>query len=113
MMAELETRSGLSADTLKRLRTVFAATPGLDRVWLYGSRACGRHRRGSDIDLAVDGRLTHEASVRLSERLDALDLPYKIDLVHLDAAIDPALHARIRREGLLLFDRDAISTPTQ
>jgi type I restriction enzyme S subunit len=52
-------------------------------VWVFGSRATGRARRYSDLDLAIDaGRsLTLNESARLSEAFRDSDLPYRVDLV--------------------------------
>ncbi|MCS6786190.1 MAG: nucleotidyltransferase domain-containing protein [Thiobacillaceae bacterium] len=95
--------TGLDAATLARLRAVFAACAEVERVWLYGSRARGRYRPGSDLDLAVEGELDFDALTRLLDRLDDLDLPLKIDLHRLEDIQDAALRAAIRREGLLLY----------
>jgi predicted nucleotidyltransferase len=52
-------------------------------VWVFGSRATGRARRYSDLDLAIDvGRpLTLDETARLREEFSDSDLPYRIDLV--------------------------------
>jgi predicted nucleotidyltransferase len=53
----------------------------LQEVWLYGSRAMGRHRPGSDIDLTlVAPGLSHQRRLRLMGALDELLLPWSIDL---------------------------------
>ena len=50
---------------------------------MFGSRATGRARRYSDIDLAIDaGRpLTLHELAGLSEAFSDSDLPYRVDLV--------------------------------
>jgi predicted nucleotidyltransferase len=57
--------------------------PAYVGAWVFGSRATGRARRFSDLDLAIDaGRpLTLEEMARLSEAFSDSDLPYRIDLV--------------------------------
>ena len=52
-------------------------------VWVFGSRAAGRARRYSDLDLAVDaGRpLTLDESAMLREAFEESDLPYRVDIV--------------------------------
>ena len=35
--------SGVAAVSLMRLLRVFENTPGVDAVWLFGSRAAGKH----------------------------------------------------------------------
>ena len=60
--------------------------PGLRRVVPYGSRALGRHRSGSDVDLC----------------LDDLPLPWRFDL-QLDHLITHAgLRDHIQRTGVCL-----------
>lgn len=52
-------------------------------VWVFGSRATGRARRYSDLDLAVDaGRpLTLDETASLAEAFGDSDLPYQFDIV--------------------------------
>ena len=47
--------TGLSPDEIERMRSVFRRVPAIREVVLYGSRARGTHRAGSDIDLALVG----------------------------------------------------------
>ena len=49
---------------------------------MFGSRATGRARRYSDLDLAIDAgrRLTLDEIAGLAEAFSDSDLPYKVDL---------------------------------
>ena len=60
-----------------------ANLPRTAKVWVFGSRAAGRARPYSDLDLAVDaGRsLTLEELASLAEAFGESDLPYRVDLV--------------------------------
>ena len=72
---------GLSAETSARLLAVLTADPAVEEIWLYGSRAMGRHRPGSDIDITlVAPTLRHDDRLRLMAALDDLLLPWSIDL---------------------------------
>ena len=64
--------------------------PAATTVWVFGSRATGRARRYSDLDLAIDaGRaLTLDESARLRESFDDSDLPYRVDIVDWRTASD-------------------------
>ena len=42
---------GLSDRTLQKIRDVFSHYPEVEKAILYGSRATGDYRNGSDIDL--------------------------------------------------------------
>ncbi len=52
-------------------------------VWVFGSRATGRARRYSDLDLAIDaGRpLSLDETAALAEAFSDSDLPYRVDIV--------------------------------
>lgn len=46
---------GLSPTTLDKLNSIFVQHPAIDSVLIYGSRAKGNYRPGSDIDLTIKG----------------------------------------------------------
>jgi predicted nucleotidyltransferase len=72
---------GLSEKVIDRINSVFRRFPGIDEVILYGSRAKGNFRTGSDIDLTIKGHQIDLSTLYSIEReLDDLMLPYKIDL---------------------------------
>lgn len=96
---------GIAPTSAAKLARLFEAAPGLDRVWIYGSRARGDHRDGSDIDLAVDapGMSSSEFSA-LSGRLEALGLIYRTDLLRLQDVQDEAFRARIERDRKVFWE---------
>jgi predicted nucleotidyltransferase len=76
-------RLDLPADELRLVLAILAVNlPDGATAWVFGSRATGRARRYSDLDLAVDaGRpLTLDETARLSEAFRDSDLPYRVDL---------------------------------
>lgn len=78
--------------------------PGVT-VWLFGSRATGRARRYSDLDLAIDaGRslLLDETAV-LAEAFSDSDLPYRVDIVDWHAIGDD-FRRRIAADRLPLLE---------
>lgn len=95
---------GLSETTVDRIRGVLAQFPEVEKAVLYGSRAKGTHRPGSDIDLALcGGGLDHRQLSRIAEALDDLLLPYQIDLSLCASLTHPALLDHIRRVGVTLY----------
>lgn len=103
---------GLSPEALIKIKAVFDGYPQVDRVRVFGSRALGRHRTGSDLDLAVDGtNLGLNDLLELHLRLDNLLLPYKFDLVAFAQISEPSLREHIERAGVTLFERKTSSTP--
>jgi uncharacterized protein len=65
------------------LNILRAHLPPNTKAWVFGSRATGRARLYSDLDLAIDAgrRLTLDETARLSEALSDSDLPYRVDLI--------------------------------
>ncbi len=71
-------------------------------VWAFGSRATGRYlKRFSDLDLAVEGRLTWRERSTLAEDFDDSALPIKVDIVELDM-VDEDFRERIKRDFVLV-----------
>jgi predicted nucleotidyltransferase len=95
----------------QKLLGVLAACPAVEEVWLYGSRAMGRHRPASDVDLTLRGeRLTHGDLLRLMEAIDDLLLPWQVDL-SLEAHLNEDLRAHVERVGLCLLSRGSRRNP--
>ena len=77
----------------------------VDAVWLFGSRAMGRERPGSDIDLCVDAAdLSHADRLRLMAAIDDLLLPWTVDLA-LRHELPPDLVSHVQRVGRCLWTR--------
>lgn len=95
---------GISEDSFNNIIGVFNAFKKITQVRLFGSRALGRHRPGSDIDLAVEGdSLTLNDLLEIRLKLDNLMLPYRFDLVVLDDQITPELRDHIERVGTVIY----------
>ncbi len=50
------------------------------RVFVYGSRAKGEHRRFSDLDLAIAGDIDPLMMAQLTFDLEDSDLPFQVDV---------------------------------
>ncbi len=97
-------RHGLPASAVARIRAVLAAHPEVDRAILYGSRATGNFKPGSDIDLTLEGEgLTHDLLLRIMTELDDLLLPWTIDLSLFKDLNHQALREHIERVGVVFF----------
>jgi len=101
-------KHGLNGATVDRIRSVLATFSEVDKAILYGSRAKGSHKRGSDIDLALFGSDLDETILcRISNALDDLLLPYKIDLSIFANISNPNLLGHIGRVGLVLYEKQS------
>ena len=97
---------GLSKGTVASIRAVFERFPEIEKAVLYGSRAKGTFKHGSDIDLTLYGdNLTPSQLGDIVEALDDLLLPYTIDL-SLYADLNHAkLCEHINRVGVAFYER--------
>ena len=99
---------GLNDSTIEKIQHVFETFSEIDKVVLYGSRAKGNYRDGSDIDLTLFGaELNQQSCSTIAEALDDLLLPYTIDLSVFDQLKHPALEAHIERVGKIFYQRKA------
>jgi len=95
---------GLSPDDILLIKKVFAANPKVYEVILFGSRAMGNYKAGSDIDLAVvSERITFDDLLDLGTQLEALGLLYKFDLQNLREIKDPDVIDHIQRVGKVFY----------
>lgn len=95
---------GLKESTIDKINSVFSRFPHIKKVVLYGSRAKGTFRTGSDIDLTIVGELTHWEQLRIENELDDLLLPYKIDLSLLHQIENQDLLDHIGRIGVVFYE---------
>ena len=73
--------TGLTQDIWQKINATFANYPSVTEVLLYGSRAKGNYRSGSDIDLTMRGEgLNLKLLNKIANDLDDLLLPYSFDL---------------------------------
>ena len=98
---------GLSAQTLQKIRDVFLRYPQIEEAVLYGSRARGDYKNGSDIDLTLRGgtELTHTILSQIANNLDDQLLPYTIDLSIFKNIRNPEMIEQIKRVGVALYKR--------
>lgn len=96
---------GLKRDTVERINSVFSSHPGVQKVIIYGSRAKGNYKNGSDIDLAIIGESVDLTELlQIENELDDLLLPYKIDLSLMNKIENNDLIEHINRVGLVFYE---------
>ena len=99
---------GLPFDVVRQITAVLTRYPQVESATLYGSRAKGNYKTGSDIDLTLHGEadLTLSVVYRIIDDLDDLLLPYTIDLSIFQDIDDPDVVAHIRRVGVPFYESD-------
>ena len=101
---------GLSRQVVERIQSVLAHFPEVAGAVLFGSRAKGTAKAGSDIDLALYGEgLDWRVLGRIENELDDLLLPYTFSLLRHDTRTDSDVAAHIARVGVPFYQRGAAS----
>lgn len=98
---------GLSQSTIQKIFSVLSHYPQVDKAVLYGSRAKGNFKNGSDIDLTLRGgkELTLNVLYRIMDELDDLLLPYTIDLSIFDDIRDADVIEHIQRVSVMFYEK--------
>lgn len=99
----------LSDKLITQIRELARRHP-IQRVVLFGSRARGAHHAASDIDLAVFPLPDFISRGLVSSEIDELATLLKIDLVFVEEQTDAVLLDRIKREGVVLYERSEPKT---
>ncbi len=101
---------GLSDADHAAICRVFEKHSCIEKVVIYGSRALGRNRVGSDLDLAFFGdNLTVQDLSKIECDLDDLLLPYTFDIVVFEKIENVDLVAHIERAGKSFYLRKSTS----
>ena len=96
---------GLPDRTLEELDEIFRKYPEIRQAILYGSRAKGNYRQGSDIDLSFKTRDGFDFNnlLRIGNDFDDSNIPYFVDVSVYDSISNPGLKAHIDRVGKVIY----------
>lgn len=96
---------GLPPATLEAIRRILAEEPAVKKAVIYGSRAKGTYRPGSDIDLTLYGDgLDLDTLGRIATRLHESPIPYQVDLSIFELIDHAGLREHIQRVGQPFYE---------
>ena len=103
---------GLPERTVNELLEYFKSKPEVEKVMVYGSRAKGNFKNGSDIDFAVwldeksvkMGKTAYD--LRIEAELDDLDTPYMFDVTDYNNLTHTGMKQSIDRDGVLFYEKN-------
>lgn len=100
---------GLSDKSYNLIKDVFKSYQNIDSVEIFGSRAMGTEKNGSDIDLVLKGSsISFEDILNISSELDDLPLAYQYDIMDYYKIDNIALTEHIDKYGIVFYFRDAL-----
>jgi len=99
-------RFGLDDSIIEQLQAVFRRYGEVDEVVIYGSRAKGNFRTGSDIDMTVKGQgINRKIIGDIWQDIEDLNFPYKVDLSDYAALDATSLCEHIERVGKVFYSK--------
>jgi predicted nucleotidyltransferase len=97
---------GLRSSDIDLIVEILRRHPDIEEAIIFGSRAIGNYKPGSDVDIALKGNLNSEisndVSVELNERVP---LPYKFDVVAYATLSHMPLIEHIDRYGKVVYKK--------
>ena len=97
---------GLDKTTTDKINSVFLKYPEIEEVVIYGSRAKGNYREGSDIDITLKGEnLTDNIRSNVCLAIDDLNTPYLFDISIFHKLSSTSLVEHINRVGQIFYKK--------
>src|SRR6056297_2834560 len=95
---------GLKEETILKITSVLKKFPQVEKAVLYGSRAKGNFKKGSDIDLTLMGEnLDLTLTNKIETEIDDLLLPYTFDISIYHQLNNSKLIDHIDRVGKIFY----------
>lgn len=95
---------GLRDETIDKINIVFSKYLQIEKAVLYGSRAKGNFKNGSDIDITFFGKkLNQNILFKIEDEIDDLLLPYSFDLSIFENIENLKLKEHINRVGKVFY----------
>ena len=106
-MVSSDLKFGLTESDWKEVLKPFCNHKEIERVVIFGSRAKGTHKEGSDIDLALFGKdITLDILGTVQNYLNEETLlPYQFDILHYEKITNPLVKEHIDLWGKEVYKR--------
>ncbi len=104
----MDKRFGLSNVCIEDIINVFKLQSEIEEAVIFGSRAIGNYKPGSDIDISLKGnKITLETIITVSLRLNELPYAYSYDIINYNAISNPAVTAHIDELGITFYKKES------
>jgi predicted nucleotidyltransferase len=96
---------GLKKGDLNVIIDAIRRSDTISKAVIFGSRAKGNYKSGSDIDIVIWSQNRHEV-LQLSSLLnEEAPLPYKFDILDYNLIHNQELKEHINRRGIVIFEK--------
>lgn len=96
---------GLLNSDIEYIRKALGQFNEIEKAVIFGSRANGNYKKGSDIDISISGNaITRDTVYRLNDLLnEEYPLPYFFDLLHYEEITNEKLRDHIDSIGKEIY----------
>ncbi len=96
---------GLKSQIIEDIKEILKKYPEVEKAVIFGSRARGDYKKGSDIDITLFGdKLTNSINTKIFYEIDDLYLIYNIDLINFNTLDEgDKLRQNILDEGVEIY----------
>ncbi|MBN1981674.1 MAG: nucleotidyltransferase domain-containing protein [Chitinivibrionales bacterium] len=103
---------GISEKSYSLIQSTLAHFEEIEVAVIFGSRAKGNFRNGSDIDLALKGKeCTPRTALDVSGKLnESLPIPYRVDVLDYNSIQHQQLKEHIDRMGIIFYTKATATT---
>lgn len=99
----MDSKLGFKQGDLTTIVQTIATFPAIKKAVIFGSRAKGNYKPGSDVDMAI-WAADNDTVLKLSGILnDETLLPYKFDILNYDTINSTELKEHIDRMGIKIY----------
>ena len=96
--------NGLTTNDIETIHNIFRKYPNVRLVFLFGSRAKGNYKKGSDIDLAIMNKgVNIDTIFKIKREFEESSLPYFVDLINYFELEHKELREHIDRIGIEFY----------
>lgn len=98
---------GLKNSNIIEIRNILNKIPEIDQAKIFGSRAKGNYKNGSDVDIVLIGeKITHQMALDVSFELnEETQMPYKFDVLNINDINNQELLAHFKRKGIVFYKK--------
>ena len=97
---------GLKENDISAIVVILKQHREVEEALIFGSRAKGSYNNGSDVDIALKGRISFETVSRISYLLnEETMMPYRFDVLNYYTIQNPQLVEHIDRVGTTFYQR--------